>query len=278
MRSSYKSFKRRIVWLSVVITIAGIGLTTWFTHYAKATSAYIPQDHALRRPDVYLFHAQGSSHAFIWLYGNDVAFWRAHQELATLLASRGYDVVGFDARHFFDATSATGSARDSLVARTISTLVAHARHEFHDDTLPVIVAGHSLGADLAAWTAAHVTIPRLVGVVMLNPTRRSHLYATMRDRAFLGEPIELGSYAAADVVRRIPPNVRVVVARGDHDSHNAGDTALVTAVVTSGHASDRTTAYRRIPFAGHSLRSLFVAGPVITHIMDDLVTSAHRTL
>jgi hypothetical protein len=160
---------------------------------------------------------------------------------------------------------------DSLVAGTVAELLEHARHEFHDDSLPIVISGHSLGADCAAWTVAHVQIRNLAGLLMLSPTRRSHLYATVRDRAFLGEPTEPGSYAASEMIPLLPAGIPVVVMRGDNDSHNIGDRDLVRAIIMSGHATSVNMAYKKIPLAGHSLRSLVIVGPVIVSVLDNIV-------
>lgn len=269
--------------ISPPLIVAGLLVSTalaigWLVSAPVAVSSYVPRDALLRRKDTYLYHAATAQRrGMVWFYGNDVAFWKPHQELAAMLTRDGYDVVGFDARRFFDDTRATGPERDSIVARTVLGLLSHARREFGDETRPVVLMGHSLGADLAVWSVTHDSIPHLGGILLLSPTPRSHLYATMRDRLFLGEPMEAGSYALTTVIRQLPPGVRVIVARGDHDSHDAGDADLVSTIVATGHAASADEAYMRIPLAGHSLRSLFIAGPMIARAVDRLMLSRRQS-
>jgi hypothetical protein len=47
----------------------------------------------------------------------------------------------------------------------------------------VVLGGHSIGAELAIWTAAHDTVPLLAGVLAMSPGERGHLRVTLGDLA-----------------------------------------------------------------------------------------------
>lgn len=42
----------------------------------------------------------------------------------------------------------------------IEPIIAHSRHELGGDAVPLIIAGHSLGAEIAIWTAAYTCEPK----------------------------------------------------------------------------------------------------------------------
>jgi len=234
-----------------------------------ATTSYVPRDPMLRGSPLYYYRPRGgvTPRALLFFFGNDVAFWEAHQRLAERLAARGYDVVGFDVRRYFYTVSDTGAARTARVASDIDTLLAHVRRELGDTRIPVVLGGHSLGADQAAWVAANAPPPGLIGVLMVSPTARSHLYATFEDRANLGESTEPGSFSAAELVRRLRRAVRVAVIRGGHDPYRSSDSAILAA--GAGHVT-----YSNVPFAGHSMHSLIIAAPIIGRALDRITDGA----
>jgi hypothetical protein len=98
-------------------------------------------------------------------------------------------------------------------------------------------------------------------VLALGPTPRSHLTVTALDLANLSDPREPGSFGAAEEIRRMPPGIRIAMLRGSGDKRRSTDSSLVAA---GGGRVD----YRVIPFAGHSLRSLTIAGPMIESALE----------
>ncbi len=97
------------------------------------------------------------------------------------------------------------------------------------------------------------------GAVAISPGERGHLRVTATDLAY-GEPTEPGSFAVADMVRDVPRGVRVAIVRGASDPLRGADSLLVPA---------RPGLHRVIvPLAGHSMRRLLIAGPLIAGAID----------
>jgi pimeloyl-ACP methyl ester carboxylesterase len=234
-----------------------------------ARSAYIPRDPELQREPLYFYPAtgvEGHPKAGIFFLGNDLGFWQAHQRLAERLASDGYAVVGFDVKKFLDQLPDSALLRDSVLARDVPTLIKRSLHELGADHLPIVIAGHSFGADIALWTEANAPIPGVVGVLALGPTRRDHPTVTLRDKMNAGEPTEPGSFAVDEQIRNTPAKVRIAVLRGASDKERNSDRAFIAA------GGSRMT-YTVIPFAAHSLKSLIIAGPMIERALDHLVAA-----
>lgn len=225
----------------------------------RAHSTHVVRDSSLRSLPLYFYPSADTSsppRATIFFFGNDVGFWSAHGDLARRLSDRGYSVIGFDVAKYLRRLPADLLIRDSVFARDIPTIIQRSVHELNDDESPLVLAGHSFGADVALWTEATVRVPNVIGVVALAPTERSHLEVTPSDLANLSSPREPGSFSAAEEIRKIPPGVRIAVMRGSGDNRRPIDSSLVAA---GGSRID----YRVIPFAGHSLKSLTIAGPMI---------------
>ena len=154
--------------------------------------------------------------------------------------------------------------RDSILVHDIPALMKRSLHELGADSVPIVIAGHSFGADIALWTEANARIPGVVAVLALGPTRRDHPSVTLRDQMNTGEPTEPGSFAVSEQIRNTPTNVRIAVLRGASDKERAYDRDFIAA------GGARMT-YTVIPFASHSLRSLIIAGPMIEHALEHLV-------
>ena len=228
---------------------------------------YVPHDTMLRREPLYFYPSADPGHhpkAGVFFLGNDLGFWGPHQKLAERLASHGYAVVGFDVKHFLDRYPDSVPLRDSVLAHELPLLVTRALHELGADSVPIVMAGHSFGADLALWAEAHSPVPGVVGVLALGPTKRDHPTVTLRDRANLGEPTEPGSFAVVDEIKRTPPKVRIALVRGASDRERSADRAFID-------AGGKRLSYTVIPFASHSLKSLVIAGPMIERALDRLV-------
>lgn len=234
---------------------------------SPAHSAYIPRDPDLQRQPLYFYPDEGSARhpkAGVFFFGNDLGFWEPHQKLAERLASRGYAVVGFDVKKFLDRLPDSALLRDSVMAHDIPLLVTRSLHELRADSGPIVIGGHSFGADIALWTAANARLPGLVGVLALGPTRRDHPMVTINDKLNVGEPTEPGSFSIVEQIQKIPANVRIALLRGASDKERKSDEGFIA-------AGGSRLSYTVIPFASHSLKSLIIAGPMIERALDRLV-------
>lgn len=233
-----------------------------------ARSAYVPRDGTLRTLPIYLYPASDGmrpARAVVFFFGNDVGFWEAHQELAERLARDGYSVAGFDVKRWLGGLpDGPEAVRDSAFAAGVAPIIARARHELDGDALPLIVGGHSIGAEFAVWTAAHALPAGTVGVLMLSPGLRSHLRVTVADQLNAGEPTERGSFAVPDAVRGVPAAVRIALVRGDNDRYRYADSAIVAA------GGGRLRRFR-VALAGHSMKRIGWAVPVVEDALGYLV-------
>lgn len=232
---------------------------------------YVPHNPELRRQPVYFYPARTAAppRAVVFFYGNDLGFWSPHQQLAEYLSDLGYSVVGFDMRNFLAQLPDTPSERESAFRAGILTLIASARHEINADSIPLIIAGHSLGAEVALWTAAFAPAPRLVGVIAMSPGLRSHLRVSASDLVNGPEPTGPESFGVPETLKSIAPRVRVAILRGSHDRYRYADSALIAA------GGSRVHDYI-IPFAAHSLKRIIVAKPVLREALDWILTSAGK--
>lgn len=233
-----------------------------------ARPAYHAEDPALRDAPVFLYPADPhvERRAFVAFFGNDVGFWKPHERLARRLAAQGFEVAGIDLKPLLHSLPDDSPAsRDSAFARMISSLMARTRRALNADTLPAIIAGHSLGADIAVWTAGHAPPARLVGVLAMSPGARGHLRITISDLANTNEPTEAGSFSVPDEIARLPRNVRVAIVRGANDRHYGyADPALMAA------GGERAQLFH-VPLAGHSLKRIALAGPVVSRALTFLL-------
>lgn len=235
-----------------LVAVVAVG---WWTNGARgAPPNYRPRTEALRRAPLRFYRAS-PARAFVWFLGNDIGFWGAQQRLASALAERGFDVVGVDVRAWFAARpSEPAEVRAAAFRAATQQLMREAQRELGDTLLPVVLAGHSVGAEVALWIAANTAPARLTGVVAIAPGTRGHLRITASDLAF-GEPTELGSFAVDSLLRQLAPSVRVALVRGANDRLRSADSALVAARPAMRHIV--------VPFAAHSMQRLFIAGPMI---------------
>jgi pimeloyl-ACP methyl ester carboxylesterase len=227
---------------------------------------YIPDNPELRQLPVYFYPAgpTGTAKAVIFFFGNDVGFWTPHRDLADYLSTQGYSVVGFDMRTFLAGLPEEPAARDSAFDARILPLIASARHEIHADSLPLIIAGHSLGAEVAIWTAAFAHPPDMIGVIAMSPGLSSHLEVSASDLLNGAEPTGPSSFSVPATVHAIAPAVRVAIVRGSHDKYRYADSALIVA------GGNRIHSYI-VPFASHSLKRIIVAKPVMRQAINWLL-------
>jgi alpha-beta hydrolase superfamily lysophospholipase len=236
------------------VAAALFALSRFVDANAGAPANYQARDRVLQRAPL-RFYRSRHPHALVWFFGNDVGFWGAQQRLAAQLADGGYDVVGMDLRAWLAQRPAESPAARAAAFRTaMADLQGRAARELGDTLLPVVLAGHSVGAEVALWQGAMAPPRGLAGVVAISPGERGHLRVTATDLAY-GEPTEPGSFAVADMVRDVPRDVRVAIVRGSGDPLRSADSLLVPA---------RPGLHRVIvPLAGHSMRRLLIAGPLI---------------
>jgi len=228
------------------------------------TVPYVPRDASLRNEPV-LFYPARTRHprAFIFFLGNDVGFWKPHEELAWRLAENGYSVVGLDVKEYLARMPEAEPARDSAFAASIGPLITRTRAELGADSLPVVIGGHSFGAEVAFWIALHRPPPHLAGVLALSPRSTGHLVVTPFD-LMNREASGPWSFSTIRAATEIAPNVRIALVRGAGDKFRRHDSAFIA----SGGAR---LGYFTIPFAGHSLRKLVIAGPIIEHAVEFLI-------
>ena len=226
---------------------------------APAKAPYVARDPVLRAAPLYLYPAREPARALLFFFGNDVGFWKAHQDLAERFAREGIDVVGFDVRKWL-RTLPDGPAHDSAFTAGVDTLLAHARRELGAERLPVIYGGHSIGAEFAIWMGAHGTVPDLVGVLAMSPGNRSHLEVTLADLAEGAEPSGPDSFSVPDEIALVRPGVRIAVVRGQHDKYVSADSAILA------RGAGRAKRWY-IPFGGHSMKNLLLSWPFIDRAM-----------
>ncbi len=273
-RKRWSRAQRIAVTTTLVLLMGGFGyilLETWMTG-SSSPSTYIADDAILRegtrRGVIEIFPPRsGHPRAVIVFLGNDVGFWRPHRLLAAGLGLDGYAVVGLDIRDVFRELPDDPDARATAVTRRLRDLIQRGYDEFAKvapDTTrattqrppPLLLMGHSLGAELALWTAANVRPAALAGVIALSPGSRSHLRVTAGDLLMSGEPMETGSFAVADVVHQLVTNdsdARVAVVRGSQDRLRSADSAIL--------AAGRMNAKRIVvPLGTHSMTDVGLAG------------------
>ena len=247
---------RATVRLVVASALAGCFLVTALRPGARAP--FHPTDVALQGAPLYFYPSRDTTRpprAVVLFFGNDVGFWAAHQRLAELLSNDGYSVVGFDVKKTL-ATLPDGPTREAVYLARVDSLLTHARAALGATDRPLVIAGHSIGGEIALWTAAHLRAPALepglVGVVSMSPGQRGHLRTGLSDLRG-EEPHERGSFAVDSEVGLLAPRIRVALVRGELDGFRYADSGLVAAGA------------RLFPVARqhHSLKGITAAAPVV---------------
>jgi hypothetical protein len=250
--------------------LSALGALLLFTLVACSTGSdaptHLPRDPALR--DLYLYDAADPAQrtrALIVFLGNDIGFWEPHRKLAVSLSRAQYAVAGVDIKPLLHDLPDCEPERDSAFASTMRMLIQRTRRELGADSMPLILAGHSLGAELAIWTAAHVQMPGRLGVLALSPGTRSHLRVSVSDIMNGPEPTGPESFSVADEIKRLPLAERVAIVRGTRDKYSSGDSILVA---SGGARADRFL----VPFAGHSLKRIATASFETRRALEWLIT------
>lgn len=249
---------RRITSL-IAAVLAVAAAIVWYVRRPSTghPSTYVAADSSLRKPWLFFYPARpGPARAVVVLFGNDVSFWEPHQDLAWRLSGDANAVIGVDLRQFLATLPSAEPQRDSAFGVAIADLIARARHEVAADQLPLVIGGHSFGAELAFWVALHRPPPHLAGVLALNTRGSGHLYITPAD--WMNEEASgPWSFSTVDAARSIDPSVRIALVRGAKDRFQIHDSAFVAA------GGARLRRYV-IPMAAHSLSSMLLAGPLVS--------------
>lgn len=245
------------------VAIAAVAAFLTWTHWVTATAHpnHVVRDAVLRARGVVVYTPAGPARALVLFFGNDVGFWRPHHALAAALASDGYAVAGVDIRPLLASLPEGHPARDIACRAAIRDLVGRVRSELSLDSVPLIIGGHSLGAELALWTAANAGLRGVAGTLALSPGSRSHLRVSASDILMTAEPRGPDSFGVADQVARAAGlGQRVAIVRGANDKFRGADVTLIAAGGASARRFD-------VPFASHSLRDLTLARYVIRDAM-----------
>jgi len=254
--------------MSAVAVATVVAILSW-THWMSATAHpnHVVRDPVLRARGVVIYTPAGPARALVLFFGNDVGFWRPHHALAAALASDGYAVAGVDIRPLLASLPEGHPARDVACRAAVRELVSHARSELSLDSVPLVIGGHSLGAELALWTAANAGLDGVAGTLALSPGNRSHLRVSASDILMTAEPKGPDSFGVAEQVALATGlGQRVAIVRGANDKFRTADISLMAA----GGASARRFG---VPFASHSLRDLTLARYVIRDAMGWLLES-----
>ena len=233
----------------------------------------IARDPMLRSQPVFLYAAADTTRApraVIFFFGNDIGFWKPHRQLAASLARAQIAVAGFEMRPLLRSLPPRGAIRDSSFMAAIESIIAHSRHELGGDQVPLIIAGHSLGAEIAIWTAAYTCEPQVAGVLAMSPGSRSHLRVSVSDIMNGPEPTEPGSFSVAGAIGDVPSGERIAVIRGTKDKLTRADPALMAA---GGNRIERFPVF----LAGHSLKGLTMAGFEARRAVDWLLDPRRAT-
>jgi pimeloyl-ACP methyl ester carboxylesterase len=251
-------------WQLSFVSVVAVLLTACFR---SDPAPYTPHNSQLSAFPLYFYPTVDSTKpakAFIFFLGNDIGFWGAHQDLAKRLAGSGYDVVGFDVKAYFSKLPDDTLARAAAFRDSVLVMIALARHELHADSMPVIVGGHSIGAEIATWIGRNAPPPGLSGLLLISPGARGHLRVSIADLAMSGEPTEPGSFSVAENISTLAPSLRVALVRGTDDRYRSVDPELMKA---GGNRMERWA----VPWGGHSMRNIFLAGPFIDRAISSVM-------
>lgn len=249
----------------VVIATAFLSWSNWMS--ATARPNHVVRDPLLRARGVVVYTPAGPARSLVLFFGNDVGFWRPHHALAAELANDGYAVAGVDIRPLFASLPEGHPARDIACKAAVRDLVSRVRNELSLDSVPLVIGGHSLGAELALWSAANAELSGVAGTLALSPGTRSHLRVSASDILMTAEPEGPDSFGVAEQVARATRlGQRVAIVRGANDKFRGADTSLI--------AAGRSSAVLfNVPFASHSLRDLTLARYVIREAISWLLAA-----
>lgn len=270
-----RRWSRRNRWVGAigVLAIASTAAFLSWSHWVSATvhPNHVVRDPVLRARGVVVYVPARAARSLVIFFGNDVGFWRPHHALAAELASDGYAVAGVDIRPLLATLPEGHPAREIACRAAIRDLVTRVREELALDSVPLVIGGHSLGAELALWAAANAGLRGVAGTLALSPGSRGHLRVSASDILMTAEPEGPDSFGVADQVGRAAGlGQRVAVVRGARDKFRSADPGLLAAGGSSARRFD-------VPFASHSLRDLTFARYVIRDAMSWLLALPHAS-
>lgn len=243
----------------------------WWEFWPRpiARPSYVPKVAALRADNIFVYPPHGLLRGIVVFLGNDVGFWEPHQELADFLSGEGFAVVGIDLRTLFRSQArATPAEREKTVASALISLMHESLQEFQGNKLPLILIGHSLGAEVGIWAGAHVSDPKIAGIIAMAPGGRGHLTITPSDYLSSSLPNGPDSYSIADQVKVSRPDLRIALVRGASDRYGEADPEILTA------GGSRVKKFE-IPFAGHSLKKILIARYVVRDAISWVIAGTH---
>src|SRR5262249_55214986 len=131
-----RAIRRTGIALLVLLLIAG-GLIAYDHRPSKGhPSALTPADTALHKSWLYFYPSRGEpARAVMVFFGNDVAFWEPHQDLAWRIAGDGISVVGIDVRKYLATLPDDEPARDASFAADMPQLIERSRRALSADSL-----------------------------------------------------------------------------------------------------------------------------------------------
>lgn len=271
VRSVWRRVSRSLRWtgLGLLVLVEMFMLLDHYMGGSDVAPTYVARTVALRGAGITVFApplGYASPRAIVVFFGNDVGFWTPHRRLADGLARDGYAVIGVDIRPVLADLPDDPTRRANAVRSRLEQLIAAGRAEFAGSRgeSPLILMGHSLGAELAVWSGANVSIPRLRGIIAMSPGSRSHLRISPSDLLMTGEPEEADSFAVSDIIAgavRMHPELRVAVVRGSNDPLRTADSELL-------HAGGAHVQRFGVPMAGHSMKRLALAGLIVRRALD----------
>jgi pimeloyl-ACP methyl ester carboxylesterase len=252
----------------VTASLLGLGFVASLAWDDRSIHApVVPMDPLLRQAGVLLYPSTDGARpprAVVFFFGNDVGFWRPHKLLASHLSERGIAVAGFDLRDLLHSLPVMPPERARTFVARIVPIIERSRAALGGASVPLVIAGHSLGAEVALWTAAHALRGEVAGVMAMAPGSRSHLDATLSDILNGPEPTGPGSFSVSDEVRAVPSGERIAIVRGSSDQYRIADVRLVPA---GGARLHRFV----VPFAGHSLKGGILVADAVQRAMDWLL-------
>jgi len=256
------------LYFGIGVVLAGLALAWWVLWPRPiARPDYVPHVTALRAENVFVYPPHGVLRGTIVFFGNDVGFWQPHQQLADFLSRQGFAVVGLDLRQLFKAQAdATPAEREKTVSAALAGFMNESQAEFHSEKLPLVLTGHSLGAEVAIWAGAHISSPRITGIVAMAPGGRGHLAITPSDYLSSALPKGPDSFSMADLVTSSPLELRIALVRGAKDGYGGADPGIVAA------GGSRMKKFE-IPFAGHALKKILIARYVVRDALTWVLSS-----
>ena len=164
--------------------------------------------------------------------------------------------------------TAVSAEREKTVGSALIDLMRESLQEFQGNKLPLILIGHSLGAEVGIWAGARISDPKITAIIAMAPGGRGHLTITPSDYLSSSLPSGPDSYSMADQVKVSRPDLRIALVRGAGDKYGEADPAILAA------GGSRVKKFE-IPFAGHSLKKILIARYVVRDAISWAISGTH---